>query len=724
MSILWRGIKRMAAVVCAALLMAQSVQAAGLMTPASGHLPALEIREHHVDVVVEDGYAVTTIDQVFHNPHDQALEAIYSFPVPEKASVGEFTYWIDGKPVTGEVLEKERAREVYESEKSQGRETALTEKDEYRTFESRVYPAQPKAEVKIRLVYIQPVHIDLGIGRYVYPLEEGGVDEEKLSFWTYHDVVTEAFSFNLQMRSSYPIDDFRLPQHPQAVITKSSNQVWTAALSNNQNSVQESDPLHESESGSTEANANPAGQFAHRLDKDIVVYWRHQQGLPGSVDMVTHKPEGSDRGTFMMTVTPGDDLSTIQAGRDWVFVLDFSGSMQGKYHSLVEGVKKGLGKLNANDRFRIFLFNNQSWELTQGYIPVSAENIANYSGQLENTNPSGGTNLYAGLEKGIRGLDADRPSAILLVTDGVANVGVTEKKAFLKLLEKHDVRLFSFVMGNSANRPLLEGMTKISNGFAMNISNSDDIVGRLVQTADKLSHEAYRDIDVNIKGVKVKELTPARIGSLYRGQQLIIFGHYWGDGMAEVAITGKVSAEEKSYRTRFEFPPRSTLNPELERLWAYAKIEDLQNQMDYLGEDKDSREAIVDLAIEYGLVTDYTSMVVVGEEIFKQYDIQRQNAARVVQEQQARSQRQAAPVRDHRRDTKEPAFNQPRAYPKSGGGGAMGPWVLVLILSLFGAKQLALRKVSLRKEALKKVTLRKVTLRNDPLRKVTLGKKA
>jgi Ca-activated chloride channel family protein len=76
-------------------------RAAGLMTPTGSGLPQLEIREHHVDVVIEDGYAITSVEQVFANPHVTDLEAIYSFPVPEKAAVGEFTYWIDGQAVTG-----------------------------------------------------------------------------------------------------------------------------------------------------------------------------------------------------------------------------------------------------------------------------------------------------------------------------------------------------------------------------------------------------------------------------------------------------------------------------------------------------------------------------------------------------------------------------------------------------------------------------------------------
>ena len=656
------------------LLVGQNAYAAGLMTPKSANLPQLEIRQHHVDVTIEDGYAVTSVEQVFFNPNNSELEAIYSFPVPEKASVGEFTYWIDGKPVTGEVLEKQKAREVYQQERSQGREAALTEQDSYRTFDTTVYPVKPMQDVRIRLVYIQPAHVDSGIGRYVYPLEEGGVDEQKLAFWSYNDVVTEAFSFNLKLRSSYPIDEMRLPHHQQASSKSTSPQEWSVSLINGQVGEEE------------QTQTNPA--VIQKLDKDIVVYWRHQQGLPGSVDMITHKEPGKDRGTFMLTVTPGDDLASINEGRDWVFVLDLSGSMKGKYQSLVEGVRKGLTNLSEKDRFQIVLFNNHAKTLTSGYQQANRENVQQILNKLENTNPSGGTNLYAGLERGIKTLDSDRSSAIILVTDGVANVGTTEKKNFLKLLEQYDVRLFSFVMGNSANRPLLEGMAKISNGFSINVSNSDDIVGQLMLATDKLTHQALHDIDVKFRGVKVKDLTPARIGSLYRGQQLTLFGHYWGDGIADVTISGKVSGQPTDYSTRFEFPNQSTLNPEVERLWAFATIEDLQNQIDYLGEDPDSRQAIVDVAKEYGLVTDYTSMIVVREEQFQNYGIDRSNQVRVAKEQTARQQRSSAPVVNNRVDTQQPMYTKPRAYPSSSGhsgGGALGPWVLLLLIPLWRA---------------------------------------
>jgi Ca-activated chloride channel homolog len=144
-------------------------QAAGLLTPTDGSLPPLTIRDHQVDVLVQDGYAVTTVDQVFSNPHGQDLEANYSFPVPEHGTVAEFTVWIDGKPVTGEVLPKDQAEDLYQSERAAGRDAGIATRDAYRTFDIRVSPVRAGQDTRVRFVYLQPMGIDHGIGRYVYP---------------------------------------------------------------------------------------------------------------------------------------------------------------------------------------------------------------------------------------------------------------------------------------------------------------------------------------------------------------------------------------------------------------------------------------------------------------------------------------------------------------------------------------------------------------------------
>ena len=660
-----------------------TADAAGLLTP-KGQSGSLAIRDHKVKVVVEDGYVITEIDQVFVNGGVNDVEAIYSFPVPSHAAVAEFTYWIDGNPVTGEVLKKQAARELYETEKAAGRETALAEKDGYRTFDISVYPVRANSDVRVRLVYVQSVNVDTGIGRYVYPLEDGGVDEERNSFWEVRDVVTGNFSFDFELKSSYAVDAVRLPEQPNAVLDQLDAGHWTIglhAIGSGGAGAGFDEQVAALEAGEAAAPVTEASGVA-RLDKDIVIYWRHAPDLPGSVDLVTYKPDASGRGTFMLTFTPGDDLPIIENGRDWVFILDVSGSMQGKFATLANGVQQALGKLNPNDRFRIYTFNDSARELTSGYVNASVENVTHHADAVGRLSAGGGTNLYAGLRAGLDGLDSDRTSGIALVTDGVANVGVTEKKEFLKLMGEHDVRLFTFIMGNSANRPLLEAMTEISNGFAMETSNSDDISGQLLQATGKIQHAALHNIRLDIKGVKVADLTPVRIGSLYHGEQLQVLGHYWGADEVQIRLSGEVAGNDVEYKTAFMMPAQSDLNPELERIWAYATIENLQSKMDYFGADQDTEDAITDLAVEYGLVTDYTSMIVVRDEVFAAQGIKRSNRDRVATERVAQQTRAAQAPQNRRVDQHKPMYTKRRPSTGGGGsgGGAMGlPMLLPLI---------------------------------------------
>ena len=674
------------AVAFAALLWAAPANAAGLMTPKNSNLPELEIKDHKVKVVIEDGYAITTVDQTFHNPHGEDLEAIYSFPVPEKAAVAEFTMWIDGKPIHGEVLEKKKAREVYEDQKSKNKNTGLTEKNEYKTFEISVFPVRANQDTRIRASYFQPAHVDTGIGRYVYPLEEGGVDDQALAFWTTNEKVTGTFSFDLILRSGYPVAGVRLPSHPQAQVVQNSDE-WTVRLDNHMNPVtvsSQADPaltINNKDSEMEELDPNIQADPNFRLDTDIVVYFRHAENLPGSVDLVTYKEEGAKRGTFMMTVTPGMDLQPIAGGRDWVFILDISGSMQGKYATLAEGVNRALQKMSVQDRFRIVLFNSTSRELTKGFASATPENVRHYINAVSSIQPGSSTNLYSGLQLGLKGLDSDRTSSLILVTDGVANVGVVQQKEFIKLIKKYDVRLFTFIMGNSANRPLLEVMTRVSNGFAIGVSNSDDIIGKILEAQTKVNFESLHGAQLKVSGIKTADISPKKIGNIYRGQQLVIFGHYFGGGKAKVSLEGKISGQEKSYTTEFDFPDVSVEHPEIERLWAYAMVERLIQEMDDFGEKADIKQSVVDLGVEYGLVTDYTSMIVLEEEVYQELGIDRRNHRRLQNEYRARQVRSSSRVVSRRVDNSQPMFtgNRPTF---SGGAGAMDPLSLMIFSPL------------------------------------------
>jgi len=604
--------------------------AAGLLKPLNGgDANSVFMKSHKVNVTINNGFARTEVDQVFGNNGSDNLRAIYTFPLPRQASLSELSLWIDGNEVIGEVLEKENAKKIHQQQIDKGNDTALAEKNDFKTFEVSVYPVRAQADTRVRLVYYQPVEIDLNVGRYVYPLAEGGVDDEQIAFWSVDDKVHEQFRFDLKLKSAFPVKDVRVPAYiNQAVISKAQNA--------------EAGDIYDITIDSPEGDA---------LTRDVVVYYRLDDNTPARVEIVPYKKDAASEGTFMVVVTPAADLQPIAQGTDWCFVLDKSGSMSGgKIATLVDGVSKVIGKMTEQDRFRIITFNQAAQDFTGGYINATAENIQSTLAKVKTITADGSTNLFAGIEMAYNKLDDDRSTAVVLVTDGVANVGKTEHREFINLLKQYDIRLFTFVIGNSANQPLLDRLALESGGFAMNVSESDDIIGRIIQAKAKMLYQNMHDVELLFSGEKVTDLTPAKIGSLYQGQQLVMFGHYNGDGDLELEMKAKISGQEKSWKCVANLPAADTDNPELERMWALSRIDELMQQIRDEGENTALRKKIVELGTEYSLVTDYTSMLVVSEVEMEGLGIGRKNADRVNTERIAQQQKASQPVKNYNQD--------------------------------------------------------------------------
>lgn len=632
---------------------------AGLLKPTGGGNHALTIGAHHVNVLINNGFARTEVDQIFSNSGDAPLEAIYTFPLPKQASLSELSMWVNDREIIGEVVEKESARQLYEAQKSAGNQTALAEKNDFKTFDVQVGNILAGSDVRVRLVYYQPLEIELNVGRYLYPLAEGNVDDQRMEFWSVDKQVNGPFSFNLRLDSAFPIKDVRLPGlENEASIqqTRSNDEVAN-------------------DSSYVASIARPAGA---NLSRDIVFYYRLDDSVPARIELIPYRLDNSHDGTFMLVVTPAADLKPIIEGTDWTFILDVSGSMNGhKIATLADGVSRVLGQLNPDDRFRIVTFNNETRDLTHGYLEATPDHVQEWVQRIRAVQSSGGTNLYAGLSAGYQDLDSDRTTGIILVTDGVANLGETEHRAFIKLLEKYDIRLFTFVIGNSANQPLLDRLVHESGGFAMNISDSDDIAGRLLQAKIKAKHECLHDLKVSFDGEHVTQLTPQQIGNLYAGQQLVMFGRFSNPGKLGITISAKVSGKARSWRTTALLPKIATENPELERLWALSSIEETMQTVRDKGETGHLRKAVVDLGLEYSLVTDYTSMLVVNDEALESAGIAKRNADRITRERQAQQQKTTQPAQSYQVDNNGSGFNGQRSFGL--GSGPVGPLGIALL---------------------------------------------
>src|SRR6187549_1200925 len=183
------------------LLAAASSFAGGTLTPVGSADQPIQIRSHQVNVVINNGFAQTEVLQTFFNPNGKDLEAIYAFPVPKSASLSEVTIITGERTLEGEVLPKKDAEAAYEDEKAQGNDTGLAKKNSYQTYEFRVHPVRANAEIKLRFVYYQPLEIDTGVGRFLYPLEDGGTDEGA-GFWNGNTVAGGHFHLQATIKSA------------------------------------------------------------------------------------------------------------------------------------------------------------------------------------------------------------------------------------------------------------------------------------------------------------------------------------------------------------------------------------------------------------------------------------------------------------------------------------------------------------------------------------------
>jgi len=646
------------------LLVPAAGRAAGTLTPVGSPDAPLAIRSHHVGVVVNNGFARTEVTQTFYNPNPVDLEGLYAFPLPISASLSEVTIVAGEQEIHGEVVPRDEAQKIYEQEKSQGNTAGLASKNGYQTFEFRVSTIRSREETQLRFVYYQPLEIDTGIARYLYPLEEGGTDELATQFWSSNEKVEGLFSAEIEVKSAWAVSELRLPGFENEAV------------------------LDELAEGHYRVRIEKQGAT---LNRDLLLYYRLADDLPGRVEMVPYRADAEGPGSFMLVLTPGLDLKPITGGADYSFVLDVSGSMAGKIHTLADGVVRALGELDPADRFRIVTFSTGADDITRGWVSATPANVRHWADRVKQIGTQGGTNLYAGLELGLRDLDADRATSLVLVTDAVTNRGVLDPRRFHELASAHDVRVFGFLMGNSANWPLMRLICDASGGFHAQISNADDVIGQLMLAKSKVTHEALHAAQLDIDGVRTHDTTGAVIGKVYRGQQLVLFGRYDEPGVATLRLRARLTGQDRSYQTRVEFPAIATDNPEIERLWAMSRIEEIETRADMgLAPHEEARHAIRDLGVDYQLVTDETSMLVLADEAFTRHGVERRNRARVATEHAAQARRAQQPVVGHRVDRKEPMFKLPAP---SLGGGAVDPLTGLLALGL-GAAGLVTRRRS------------------------------
>ncbi|MEK7678160.1 MAG: VIT and VWA domain-containing protein [Verrucomicrobiota bacterium] len=596
----------LAALALATVVFPTPLQAAGLLIADGGLGGVLEIKEHDAQVTINNGIAVTKVTQVFHNTEKRQVEALYTFPVPKGASVAGFSMWINGKEMVGEVLEKQRARDIYNSYKQTRRDPGLLEQVDYRTFEMRIFPIGSEADQKVQITYYQELDYDHDWATYVYPLAtvtRNGVDAR----------TTGKFALSVDVKSAVPIAELESPSHGQAfAVAKHSDAYWQANL--------------ETTGGS--------------LARDIVLAHRIARPKTG-MDLITSKRSGED-GFFCLTLTAGEEVAQKQDGMDYVFVLDASGSMadSGKLLLSKDAVAAFLNELGEADRFEVMTFNVKP-DLAFGQLrPANAASKQEALTYLAPQQARGGTVLQPAMATAYKYASADRPLNVVILSDGLTEQ--QERRVLLEQIKSRpgNTRVFCIGVGNDVNRPLLEQLAEDSGGLAAFVSPGDNFTRQARAFRQKLTRPFATGLEIKIDGVEVSDLEPKTLPNLYSGAPVRLYGRYRGNGTAQVALRASINGQELKQSAQMEFPKVDAENPEINRLWAWHRVNRLLKEADRNGERSPVLDEIVRLGEDFSIVTEYTSFLVLENDAeYQRWKIARKNLDTLNRDRTAQAKR-------------------------------------------------------------------------------------
>jgi len=553
-----------------------------MLIPKDKSLPPLAIKYQRVDIRVKDSVGTAKIEQVFKNSTNRDLEAIYVFPLPEGATIADFAMYINGKRMSGEVVEKGKARKIYQDIVRRMKDPGLLEHMGDNLFKVSVYPVPRNGEQKFELEYSQELEYEAGLYKLVYPLRTA----EKATR------LLEDFTVAARVNTSTPLKSIYSPSHEIGISRKGE---------------------HEAIIGFEEERSI--------LDKDFVLYFGVSKKDFG-LNLLTHATEGED-GYFMMMLAPSvtPPKGTV-IKKDVTFVFDTSGSMSGKK---IEQARNALSycvdKLNDGDRFNIIRFSTDVELFKKDMVAVDNETRKAALGFVEDIEARGGTAINDALKAALElDYERSRPNIIVFLTDGKPTIGEDNIDVIADGVEKKNedqTRIFVFGVGDKVNAHLLDKLSSGNGGVSRYVRTDEDIEVKVSSLSDKISHPVLGKPVLTIDKIATRQLHPRELPDLFAGDQLTVFGRYKDKGHVAVRLTGEVNGKKREFVYEVSFPDRNTDNTFIPRLWATRRIGYLLEEIRLNGEKSELEEEVIRLGKEFGIMTPYTSYLVLENE--KQY---------------------------------------------------------------------------------------------------------
>ncbi len=575
--------------------------------------PAAECPLKHTDVNAEiSGFlARVTVMQEFLNNLPGKIEAVYVFPLPQRAAVDDMTMIIGDRTVKGKIKRREEAHAIYEQAKARGHLASLLDQERPNIFVQSVANIPAGAAVKVVISYVETLKYEEGAYEFSFPMVVGPryipgspVGRSGGGWAPDTDQVPDAsritppvarpgtraghdISLRVSLDAGVPVDRIASKTH-------------------------EVDVQRRGRSGA-EIRLR---QKAVLPNKDFVLHYDVAGARMEDAVLAHHGTRG---GFFTLILQPPERVTAEDVTpKELVFVLDTSGSMSGfPIEKAKEVIALALNGLYPRDTFNVITFAGDTHLFFPEPVPATTENINKAQEFLKSRRGGGGTEMLKAIRAALEPSDSQEHVRIVcFLTDGF----VGNDMAIIGEIQKHpNARVFSFGIGSSVNRFLLDKMAEAGRGEVEYVGLNDDSSAAARRFHERVRNPLLTDITIDWQGLPVTEVYPRRIPDLFSAKPVVISGRYTQPARGSIRLRGKMSGRETVRTVPIVFPADAPEHDVLAALWARHKVDDLMSG-DWSGIQRGNvrpeiREAITQLGLAYRLMTQFTSFVAVEETI-------------------------------------------------------------------------------------------------------------
>lgn len=563
----------------------------------------------HTNVKASISGYVATVDvtQQYVNPYSSKIEAVYVFPLPHNAAVNDFVMTIGDRKIRGIIREREEAQRIYQAARSQGYVASLLTEERPNIFTQSVANIEPGKEIDIDIKYFHTLDYTDGWYEWHFPMVVGprfnpsdstnGIGAVGLGARGTSGQSTEIQYLRPDQRSGHDIS--------LSVEVNAGVKIEKIESMNHRVRTETPDPEQ------TLVSLDPNDSIPN---KDFVLRYKVAGETLKSALMVHHDKEGKGGYFTLMLIPPESMKNLARQPLEMVFTLDVSGSMNGRPIEQARGaVEYALKHMDSRDTFQVLRFASQTERMTDRAVPVTPENVNLALQYVSQMRASGGTMMMEGMHQSLSfPRDENRTRYVAFLTDGY----IGNETQILSLIhsELTDSRIFSFGVGNSVNRYLLDHMAKMGAGAAAYLGLQDNPDEVMQAYFDRISHPALTDIKVDYPNMQVSDVYPSNVPDLFVGRPVILTGKFTGSGKTTLHVRGRYAGEAREFDIPVDLNDASNEHPGIASVWARMKIGALADQSAW-DDSQDFAAGIKHVALDYGLMSQFTSFVAVDSSV-------------------------------------------------------------------------------------------------------------